>query len=136
MPRPTVDIVSDGSKNTQKKRRRRPLDEQDRFLMKTFVDASNPSHPLSSPLPDFTRNPAAFAPDVLSTQARLDGDQPEIIGSNVGTPMGDGSDLYEIGYNSQFDVEGQVDRVSELLERDVDFDGWLMDIHEGEDIPV
>ncbi|KAF9494379.1 hypothetical protein BDN71DRAFT_1507662 [Pleurotus eryngii] len=30
-------------------------------------------------------------------------------------------------YNSQFDVEGEVDRVSELLERDVDFDGWLRD---------
>lgn len=41
-------------------------------------------------------------------------------------------------YNSQFDVEGQVDRVSELLDRDVDFDGWLRDIpeEEGENQPL
>jgi Wiskott-Aldrich syndrome protein len=38
-----------------------------------------------------------------------------------------------MGYNSQYDVEGQVDRVSELLERDVDFEGWLRDVPEEEE---
>lgn len=37
-----------------------------------------------------------------------------------------------MGYNSQFDVEGQVGLVSDLLERDVDFDGWLKDLSEVE----
>lgn len=37
-----------------------------------------------------------------------------------------------MGYNSQFDVEGQVGMVSDLLEKDVDFDGWLRDIPEME----
>ncbi|TFY81591.1 hypothetical protein EWM64_g2424 [Hericium alpestre] len=37
-----------------------------------------------------------------------------------------------MGYDSQFDVEGNVDRVTELLERDVDFDAWLRDSVEGE----
>jgi len=38
-----------------------------------------------------------------------------------------------MGYNSQFDIEGEVGRVSELLERDVDFEGWLRDVDENED---
>lgn len=33
-----------------------------------------------------------------------------------------------MGYNSQFDVDGRVDQVSEFLERDVDFDKWIKDI--------
>ena len=33
-----------------------------------------------------------------------------------------------MGYSSQFDVEGHVEQVSELLERDVDFKGWLRDL--------
>jgi hypothetical protein len=52
----------------------------------------------------------------------------------VGSSLGQGSSAYlGIGYDSQFDIEGQVDRVSELLERDVDFDGWLRDIPAMED---
>ena len=31
------------------------------------------------------------------------------------------------GYNSQFDVAGQVDKVDKLLEKDVDYEGWLRD---------
>ena len=30
-------------------------------------------------------------------------------------------------YNSQFDVAGQVDKVDKLLEKDVDYEGWLRD---------
>ncbi|CAL1703128.1 unnamed protein product [Somion occarium] len=37
-----------------------------------------------------------------------------------------------MGFNSQFDVDGRIDQVSEFLERDVDFDGWLRDIPEVE----
>ncbi|KIM34931.1 hypothetical protein M413DRAFT_32913 [Hebeloma cylindrosporum] len=38
-------------------------------------------------------------------------------------------------YNSQFesDVAKQVDRVDKLLEKDVDYDGWLKDPEEGEE---
>ena len=41
-----------------------------------------------------------------------------------------GSGMAGMGYNSQFDLEGQIGEVSDLLERDVDFDGWLRDIPE------
>lgn len=40
------------------------------------------------------------------------------------------SGVFAMGYNSQFDLEGQIGMVNELLERDVDFDGWLRDIPE------
>lgn len=43
-----------------------------------------------------------------------------------------GSGAIGMGYNSQFDVEGQVGMVSDLLEKDVDFDGWLRDMPEVE----
>lgn len=79
--------------------------------------------PLRSPAtPTFTQNPSAFAPDFVSSQVPY--------GSNgMGSTLGRASSGFlGMGYNSQFDVEGQVDRVSELLERDVDFDGWLKDI--------
>lgn len=68
--------------------------------------------------PTFTQNPSAFAPDFVSSQAPLEQGSSGFLG---------------MGYNSQFDVEGQVDRVSELLEKDVDFDGWLRDIPAMED---
>lgn len=47
----------------------------------------------------------------------------------VGLARG-GSGMVGMGYNSQFDLEGQIGEVSDLLERDVDFDGWLRDIPE------
>ncbi|EGN96452.1 hypothetical protein SERLA73DRAFT_186190 [Serpula lacrymans var. lacrymans S7.3] len=62
-----------------------------------------------TPMMSFTQNPNAFMPQYTSSQ------QPPF--GRVGSGF--------FGYNSQFDVEGQVDRVSELLEKDVDFDGWL-----------
>jgi len=75
---------------------------------------------LRSPVtPTFTQHPSAFAPDFVSSQVPLG------MGS---TPERGSSGFLATGYDSQFDVEGQVDRVSELLERDVDFDGWLKDI--------
>ncbi|KAH7924074.1 hypothetical protein BV22DRAFT_1196198 [Leucogyrophana mollusca] len=73
-----------------------------------------------SPMFSFAQNPNAFLPQYTSTQQPL---------ARGGGSMGrTGSGFFAMGYNSQFDVEGQVDRVSELLEKDVDFDGWLRDI--------
>ena len=43
------------------------------------------------------------------------------------------SGFFGMGYSSQFDVEGHVEQVSELLERDVDFDGWLRDLDADEE---
>lgn len=57
----------------------------------------------------------AFRPPYTSTQ-----NGPKALG-----PASSG--LLGMGYSSQFDVEKHVDRVSELLEKDVDFDGWLKD---------
>lgn len=49
----------------------------------------------------------------------------------TGTAMGPGSgDFFGAGYDSQFDLEKHADRVSELLERDVDFAGWLKQMPE------
>lgn len=52
-------------------------------------------------------------------------------GQGTGLSRG-GSGVFGMGYSSQFDVEGQVGMVSEILDRDVDFDGWLRDIPEVE----
>lgn len=37
-----------------------------------------------------------------------------------------------MAYNSQFDVEGQVGMVSDLLDKDVHFEDWIRDIPEVE----
>jgi hypothetical protein len=85
------------------------------------VAGNSPPSPLAAfgPRGPFTQE---FVPDFMSTQI------PQ-AGNNYGgtaTTVSGGEGI--LAYNSQFDVEGQVGRVSELLERDVDFDGWLRDI--------
>lgn len=66
-----------------------------------------------------------FAPPFTSTQPGVtDGQETAFL------PGRPGSGYVGMGYSSQFDVEGQVGMVSELLERDVDFDGWLRDMPE------
>ncbi|KAF4604382.1 hypothetical protein EYR40_001560 [Pleurotus pulmonarius] len=65
-----------------------------------------------------------FEPLGASTQA--DGGGGFAFGAMSQASVGGGIRSFGM-YNSQFDVEGEVDRVSELLERDVDFDGWLRD---------
>ena len=77
---------------------------------------SVPSRPRSPVSPLFAHS-TAFAPPFASTQAGA-------------APMP--ASQPQLGYNSQFDVEGQVGMVSDLLEKDVDFDGWLRDIPEVE----
>jgi neural Wiskott-Aldrich syndrome protein len=87
--------------------------------------------PLSPISPLFSNK---FAPPFASTQqngAEV-GNFGGIAASQAhGTGLAkDGSDVFGMGYNSQFDLEGQIGMVSDLLERDVDFDGWLRDIPE------
>ncbi|KAI0062145.1 hypothetical protein BV25DRAFT_1991784 [Artomyces pyxidatus] len=69
--------------------------------------ARSPVSPLF-PL-DFTHGGDVFAPQGASTQP------------------GGGGVFGAMGYNSQFDVEGNVDRVNELLDGDVNFGAWLRD---------
>lgn len=60
----------------------------------------------------------------------MTGTQPTGEGSAVGRALSlerTGS-LGMFGYNSQFDVDGNVDEVSAMLERDVDVDHWYKDI--------
>ncbi|KAI6138009.1 hypothetical protein EDD17DRAFT_1675187 [Pisolithus thermaeus] len=68
-----------------------------------------------SPVFCFADQPDAFRPPYTSTQ---NGPKARGLAS---------SDLLGVGYSSQFDVEKHVDRVSELLEKEVDFDSWLKD---------
>jgi neural Wiskott-Aldrich syndrome protein len=70
----------------------------------------------------FTQQPEAFLPDFASTQV------PGNYTGGTTTTTGTGGLVEGYGYSSQFDVDGQCDQVSELLERDVDFDGWLRDL--------
>lgn len=73
-------------------------------------------HSPVSPMRSFAQNPNAFLPQFTSTQA----------GGSCHNGMSSG--VFGGGYRSQFDVERHVDRVSELLEKDVDFGGWLRDV--------
>ncbi|KAH9890453.1 hypothetical protein C8Q73DRAFT_704389 [Cubamyces lactineus] len=94
--------------------------------------------------PLFTQNPGAFVPAFVSSQRPSANDDDPFVGArSQGRSQGQGlmrgsSGFFGMGYNSQFDVEGQVDRVSELLERDVDYNGWLRDLDEvdEEDMPA
>ncbi|PCH38506.1 hypothetical protein WOLCODRAFT_161628 [Wolfiporia cocos MD-104 SS10] len=89
------------------------------------ADAS-PRYRAHSPMsPLFSQASGVFAPPFVSSQPGAGG----LLG--LGAAQGGGA-YFGMGYSSQFDVEGQVDRVSELLERDVDYDGWLRDIPEEE----
>ena len=90
----------------------------------------------------FTQNPVAFAPAHISSQIpgffynshpRTDPPTPSQARTAQTAGAGNSSGVFAMGYNSQFDIEGEVGRVSELLERDVDFEGWLRDVDENED---
>ncbi|KIK93564.1 hypothetical protein PAXRUDRAFT_828839 [Paxillus rubicundulus Ve08.2h10] len=95
---------------------------------KSFFSTPNSNHsnsPISnhnlllhspvSPMLSFAQNPNVFLPQYTSTQ----------LGQNP--PRHTNSGILGMGFNSQFDVEKHVDRVSEWLEKDIDFDGWLRD---------
>lgn len=79
-------------------------------------------HSPVSPMRSFAQNPNAFLPQFTSTQA------------GGSCHNGTSSGIFGGGYRSQFDVERHVDRVSELLEKDVDFGGWLRDVPSVEEL--
>lgn len=79
-------------------------------------------HSPVSPMRSLAQNPNAFLPQFTSTQA----------GGSCHNGMSSG--IFGGGYRSQFDVERHVDRVSELLEKDVDFGGWLRDVPSVEEL--
>jgi neural Wiskott-Aldrich syndrome protein len=92
-------------------------------------------------IPDpFLDHQEMFAPEIHSTQHNhphhdhlFDPPSGSVVPGlqyvGIGTLGRGGSGVWGGGgYNSQFDVEGQVDRVSDLLEKDVDFDGWLKEM--------
>jgi len=95
-----------------------------------------PRSPIS---PLFTQNPTTFRPAFVSSQAFEQRGAGFLgVGSFGDAQGGQGlmrssSGIFAMGYNSQFDVEGQVDRVSALLDQDVDYDGWLRDVPEIEE---
>lgn len=70
------------------------------------------------PMLSYAQNASGFLPQLTSTQ--MDKGSP--------IPGRTNSGILGMGYSSQFDIERHVDRVSELLEKDVDFDGWLRDV--------
>ncbi|KAI0695573.1 hypothetical protein C8T65DRAFT_665013 [Cerioporus squamosus] len=93
--------------------------------------------------PLFTQHPSAFVPKFVSTQQPGGRDDPFAGGfaQTQASMMRGSSGFFGMGYSSQFDVEGHVEQVSELLERDVDFNGWIRDLDsegegEGEDHDV
>ncbi|KAG8217156.1 hypothetical protein J3R82DRAFT_5215 [Butyriboletus roseoflavus] len=71
-----------------------------------------------SPMLSYAQNPSGFLPQITSTQ----------MGKESPTAGRTNNGIFGVGYSSQFDVERHVDRVSELLEKDVDFEGWLRDV--------
>lgn len=79
-------------------------------------------HSPVSPMRSFAQNANVFLPQFTSTQA----------GGSCHNGMSGG--VLGGGYRSQFDVERHVDRVSELLEKDVDFGGWLRDVPSAEEV--
>ncbi|EMD34267.1 hypothetical protein CERSUDRAFT_125460 [Gelatoporia subvermispora B] len=120
----------------------------------SFASVSSPAspdvvrhRPASLVSPFFTQNSDAFAPPFVSSMHHDGGVGPAGGGggflgqggysSAPGFPLTrGGSAVFSMGYNSQFDVDGRVDRVSELLDRDVDYSGWLRDIPDDEETPL
>ena len=82
-------------------------------------------------------NPEAFAPLFTSTQNGPEGDG---SGGGGGTRTlsrkGTGSSLGLFKFNSQFDVDKNVDEAIALLEKDVNTDNWFVDLGEDMDITV
>lgn len=77
---------------------------------------------------DINFSPSSFNPYATSTQHQNyhhEGQNSPFLGESgkAGTALSLGFG----GYNSQFDVAGQVDKVDKLLEKDVDYEGWLRD---------
>ena len=76
-------------------------------------------------------SPSSFNPYATSTQHQNYPHEGYAITSSHNSPFlrenGKALSLGFGGYNSQFDVAEQVDKVDKLLEKDVDYEGWLRD---------
>jgi hypothetical protein len=82
-------------------------------------------------------SPSSFNPYATSTQRQnypYEVHEGHVITSSRSGPFPDENEqagaalsLGFGGYNSQFDVAGQVDKVDKPLEKDVDYEGWLRD---------
>lgn len=78
-------------------------------------------HSPENPILCLADEPNTFRPPHTSTQ-----NGPKAFGPTSSDPLG-------MGYSSQFNVEKHVDRVTELLEKDVDFNSWLKDVNTVDD---
>ena len=101
---------------------------------------SSPGSPsllaLGRPNPNFTINPEAFVPLFTSTQNGPEGDGSGGGGGRVLSRKGTGSSMGLFKFNSQFDVDKNVDEAVALLERDVDADNWFVDLGGDIDLTV
>jgi len=82
-------------------------------------------------------NPDAFAPLFTSTQNGPEGDgSGGAGGGRTLSRKGTGSSVGIFKFNSQFDVDKNVDEALALLERDVDADNWFVDLGGDIDLTV
>ena len=86
--------------------------------------------------PNFTMNPEAFAPLFTSTQNGPEGDRSGGGGGRALSRKGTGSSAGLFKYNSQYDVDRNVDEAMALLEKDVDEDNWFVDLGGDMDLTV
>ncbi len=94
----------------------------------------------SSPLGQFSQSPTRFAPMAESTQMSLQGrfwgleKQSHQWTHPCGVKTLDTSRQFPVSLgchiNSQYDVNGNADLVSHLLEKDVDFGAWIKDAND------
>lgn len=96
----------------------------------------------SSPLAQFSQSPTRFAPMAESTQISVQGRLGDLRSSPTSAltraaskrsiPRGS-SGVFGMPFNSQYDVNGNIDRVSHLLEKDVDFGAWINDADDADE---
>jgi hypothetical protein len=75
-------------------------------------------------------SPSSFNPYATSTQHQNYPYSGHVTSPHSSPFLGENGKALSLGfggYNSQFDVAGQVDKVDKLLEKDVDYEGWLRD---------
>ncbi|KLO18873.1 hypothetical protein SCHPADRAFT_899438 [Schizopora paradoxa] len=99
----------------------------------------------SSPLAQFSQSPTRFAPMAASTQISMQGRLGDLTSSPTNAisrtaskqsiPRGS-SGVFAMPFNSQYDVNGNIDRVSHLLEKDVDFGAWIKDADDADEEQV
>jgi len=91
---------------------------------------------LDHPNPNFTMNPEAFVPLFTSTQNGPDGDGSGGGGGRTLSRKGTGGSGGLFKFNSQFDVDKNVDETMALLEKDMDTDNWFVDLGGDIDLAV